>query len=64
MSRKYSSIVSRRLLRGVIVAGAVIMTAGTGAAAAEALTPAHGTAVHTDAGSTPLLTGEDDLGWQ
>ncbi|MGW2722985.1 hypothetical protein [Streptomyces sp. NPDC001492] len=64
MSRKYSSHVSRRLLRGVIVTGAVIMTAGAGAAAAEGLTPAHSTAVHTVAGATPLLTGEDDLGWQ
>ncbi|MFJ9122051.1 hypothetical protein ACIRJO_41905 [Streptomyces sp. NPDC102394] len=52
-------------MRSVIVAGAVIMTAGAGAVTAEALTPAAGTAVHVSAAGSALpLTGEDDLGWQ
>lgn len=65
MSRKLSATASSRLMRSVIVAGAVIMTACAGAVTAGALTPVAGTAVHVSAAGTALpLTGEDDLGWQ
>lgn len=64
MSHKNSSAVSRRLVRGVMVAGAVFMAAGAGAVTAEAQTSADGTAVHTSVTATTPLAGEDDLGWQ
>ncbi|CAM5469796.1 MULTISPECIES: hypothetical protein [Streptomyces] len=64
MSLKNSSIASRRLVRGVMVAGAVFMATGAGAVTAEARTSADGPAVHTSVTVPAPLTGEDDLGWQ
>jgi hypothetical protein len=53
---------SSRFIRGVIVAGAVLMTTGTGTGPTLAGAPAHPSAAAV--GSAAHLSPEDDLGWQ
>jgi hypothetical protein len=62
MPRENALKMSSRFIRGVIVAGAVLMTTGTGTGPTLAGAPAHPSAAAV--GSAAHLSPEDDLGWQ